>query len=138
MLKNWFTKENLAVTLLLIALMVGVQVLYSAEIISPFVMLNLIIIAINIILAVSLNLVVGYTGQFSIGHAGFMALGAYASAIMTLNFNAPFIVSLLVGAIVAGIGGVIIGIPTLRLKGDYLAIATLGFAEIIRGGNNKY
>lgn len=102
MLKNWFAKENLAVTLLLVVLMVGVQVLYSAEIISPFVMLNLITIAINIILAVSLNLVVGFTGQFSIGHAGFMALGAYASAIMSLNFNVPFIVSLLVGAIVAG------------------------------------
>ncbi|ADD01911.1 amino acid/amide ABC transporter membrane protein 2, HAAT family [Thermoanaerobacter thermohydrosulfuricus] len=133
MLKNWFAKENLAVTLLLVVLMVGVQVLYSAEIISPFVMLNLITIAINIILAVSLNLVVGFTGQFSIGHAGFMALGAYASAIMSLNFNVPFIVSLLVGAIVAGIGGIIIGIPTLRLRGDYLAIATLGLAEIIRG-----
>lgn len=133
MLKNWLTKENLTATVLLLVLMFGVQTLYSAELISPFVMLNLIIIAINIILAVSLNLVVGFTGQFSIGHAGFMALGAYASAIMTLNFNAPFIVSLLVGAVVAGIGGILIGIPTLRLKGDYLAIATLGLAEIIRG-----
>ena len=133
MLKNWLTKENIITTVLLLAFAIGVQVLYTTELIGPFVMLNLIIIAINIILAVSLNLVVGFTGQFSIGHAGFMALGAYASAIMTLNFNAPFIVSLLVGAVVAGIGGIIIGIPTLRLKGDYLAIATLGLAEIIRG-----
>ncbi|WP_075858200.1 branched-chain amino acid ABC transporter permease [Carboxydothermus pertinax] len=133
MLKIWFTKENLTVTVLLLAVLFGVQFLAQAGIFTPFIMFVLIQSAIYIILTVSLNLVVGFTGQFSIGHAGFMALGAYASAIMTLNFNAPFIVSLLVGAIVAGIGGVIIGIPTLRLKGDYLAIATLGFAEIIRG-----
>lgn len=89
-------------------------------------------IAINIILAVSLHLVIGITGQFSIGHAGFLAIGAYVSAICTMHFHLPFIVALLFGAIAAAIGGLIVGIPTLRLRGDYLAIATLGFAEIIR------
>jgi branched-chain amino acid transport system permease protein len=89
-------------------------------------------IAINIILAVSLHLVIGITGQFSIGHAGFLAVGAYVSAIFTTNLEWPFPVALLMGAVVATIAGLIVGIPTLRLKGDYLAIATLGFAEIIR------
>ncbi|MGM9966181.1 branched-chain amino acid ABC transporter permease [Rummeliibacillus sp. TYF005] len=89
-------------------------------------------IAINVILAVSLHLVIGITGQFSIGHAGFLAVGAYISAIFTTNLGWPFPVALLIGAFVAAIAGLIVGIPTLRLKGDYLAIATLGFAEIIR------
>lgn len=89
-------------------------------------------IGINIILAVSLHLVIGITGQFSIGHAGFLAIGAYVSAIFTTNLGWPFPVALLMGAIAAALAGLIVGIPTLRLKGDYLAIATLGFAEIIR------
>lgn len=92
----------------------------------------LILIAINIIMALSLNLIVGYTGQLSIGHAAFMSLGAYVSAVATLKLGTPFIFSLLLGAFAAAIFGVLIGLPTLRLKGDYLAIATLGLGEIIR------
>jgi branched-chain amino acid transport system permease protein len=92
----------------------------------------LITIAINIILAVSLHLVIGITGQFSIGHAGFLAVGAYISAICTMHFDLPFPVALFIGAVVAALAGLVVGIPSLRLKGDYLAIATLGFAEIIR------
>ena len=89
-------------------------------------------IGINIILAVSLHLVIGITGQFSIGHAGFLAVGAYASAIITMKLQMPFFVALIVGGLVAALAGLIIGIPSLRLKGDYLAIATLGFGEIVR------
>jgi branched-chain amino acid transport system permease protein len=106
-------------------------------------------IGINIILATSLNLINGFTGQFSIGHAGFMAVGAYASAYFTVTYGkaiestfaflgetgAPSVVLILaivVGALVAAAMGLIVGIPSLRLKGDYLAIVTLGFAEIIR------
>lgn len=93
-------------------------------------------IGINIILAVSLNLATGYLGQLALGHAGFMAIGAYASAITTSMMNLPdllqLIISILVGGLIAGIFGVLIGIPALRLKGDYLAIITLGFGEIIR------
>ncbi|NLL70003.1 MAG: branched-chain amino acid ABC transporter permease [Epulopiscium sp.] len=96
----------------------------------------LILIGINIILATSLNLATGFLGQLALGHAGFMAIGAYASAIFTMHFNVSstigFIVSLLLGGIISGIFGIIIGIPALRLKGDYLAIITLGFGEIIR------
>ena len=92
----------------------------------------LITMCINIILAVSLHVIIGITGQFSIGHAGFLAVGAYISAIFTMKLALPFLVAILAGAVVAAIAGIIIGVPTLRLKGDYLAIATLGFAEIIR------
>ncbi len=92
----------------------------------------LIFMAINVILAVSLHLVIGITGQFSIGHAGFLAVGAYISAIFTMKLQMPFTVALIAGGIVAALAGLVVGIPSLRLKGDYLAIATLGFAEIIR------
>ncbi len=99
---------------------------------------------INITLAVSLNLINGYTGQFSLGHAGFMAIGAYSSAFLTTNYGAKllplvggqtwilFPIALCVGGIVAAVAGLAVGIPSLRLKGDYLAIVTLGFGEIIR------
>ena len=99
---------------------------------NPFYELNLILIGINIILAVSLNLIIGFTGQLAIGHAGFMAVGAYTSAILTAKLGQPFPLAILAGAVVAAIIGFLIGLPTLRLKGDYLAIATLGFGEIIK------
>jgi branched-chain amino acid transport system permease protein len=87
---------------------------------------------INIILAVSLNLINGITGQLSLGHAGFMSVGGYVSAVASINLGVPFLLALLLGGIGAAIVGLIIGFPTLRLKGDYLAITTLGFGEIIR------
>jgi branched-chain amino acid transport system permease protein len=108
------------------------QVLISSGLLNPYYSNMLINIAINIILAVSLHLVIGITGQFSIGHAGFLAVGAYISAIFTMKLLLPFPVALLAGGLVAAIAGLVVGIPTLRLRGDYLAIATLGFAEIIR------
>jgi branched-chain amino acid transport system permease protein len=97
-------------------------------------------IAVNIILAVSLNLINGYTGQFSLGHAGFMAVGAYTAAVITNHFGelntflscAVFLGALLAGGLFAAVAGLLVGIPTLRLRGDYLAIVTLGFGEIIR------
>ncbi|MFY9257836.1 MAG: branched-chain amino acid ABC transporter permease [Dethiobacteria bacterium] len=92
----------------------------------------LILIGINIIMASSLNLVIGYTGQLSLGHAAFMSLGAYTSALATLRLGLPFGAALLIGAVVAALFGIVIGLPTLQLKGDYLAIATLGFGEIVR------
>lgn len=109
-----------------------VQGLIMAGMLNTYYSNTLIFIAINIILAVSLHLVIGITGQFSIGHAGFMAVGAYLSAIVTMKFELPFILAIIVGGLVAAIAGLIVGIPSLRLRGDYLAIATLGFAEIIR------
>ena len=115
---------------------------YYAEILS--------LTGIAIILAVSLNLITGFTGQFSIGHAGFMAIGAYASVFATVYFTAGleksltalvgatlaqslvFLLVIIFGALVAALAGLVVGIPSLRLRGDYLAIVTLGFAEIIR------
>ena len=99
---------------------------------------------INITLAVSLNLINGYTGQFSLGHAGFMGVGAYSAAVLTTSFGAVllpllagqvwllFAVALLAGGLMAAVAGLVVGVPSLRLKGDYLAIVTLGFGEIIR------
>ena len=113
----------------LYALLMG---LIESEVIGAFWQLNIVLICINVILAVSLNLITGFTGQFSIGHAGFMAVGAYLSAVMTVKLGLPYIVGILAGAAGAAILGFGIGLPTLRLKGDYLAIATLGLGEIIR------
>lgn len=109
-----------------------IQALISGEVLNDFYVDTLVMLGINIILAVSLNLINGFTGQFSIGHAGFMSIGAYVSAIMTTNYGYPFPIGLLFGCLAAALAGLIIGFPTLRLKGDYLAIATLGFGEIIR------
>lgn len=93
-------------------------------------------IGINIILAVSLNLTTGFLGELSLGHASFMAVGAYTGALFTLNANLPgpieFIIAIIVGGSVAAIFGYLIGVPVLRLRGDYLAIVTLAFGEIIR------
>jgi branched-chain amino acid transport system permease protein len=108
-----------------------------------------ILVGINIILAVSLNLINGVTGQFSIGHAGFYAIGGYTSAALVvyggpwirnlLQFAPPMardivllLLGLLAAAVAAGLAGLAVGIPSLRLRGDYLAIVTLGFGEIIR------
>ena len=109
-----------------------IQIMISGGTLNPFYQNTLMFIGINIILATSLHLVIGITGQFSIGHAGFLAVGAYASAIITMKLQMPFFVALIVGGLVAALAGLIIGIPSLRLKGDYLAIATLGFGEIVR------
>ncbi len=118
---------------------------------NPYFFQVLILAGINIILAVSLNLVNGFTGQFSIGHAGFMAVGAYASAMFTLKVGQPMVaamtaagvppgaaqgaalvVALVLGGLLAAVFGYLVGLPSLRLRGDYLAIVTLGFGEIIR------
>ncbi|NLO14838.1 MAG: branched-chain amino acid ABC transporter permease, partial [Clostridiales bacterium] len=97
----------------------------------------LVTVGISIIMTVSLNLTTGLLGQLALGHAGFMSIGAYTSAIITRNLQGiPFGWSLLIGLIAGGlfaaVCGFIIGMPALRLKGDYLAIITLGFGEIIR------
>jgi branched-chain amino acid transport system permease protein len=130
--------------LLLITLAVCGFISYFAPGMNPYYYDILIGIGINIILAVGLNLVNGYTGQFSLGHAGFMAVGAYASSWLTisyghvfgpgtLNATSFFLVALIMGGLGAAITGLIVGVPSLRLKGDYLAIVTLGFNEIIKG-----
>jgi branched-chain amino acid transport system permease protein len=121
------------------------------RILNPYLFQVVILCGISVILAVSLNLINGFTGQFSIGHAGFMAIGAYGSAMLSLHAGRGWVgvltaagvpagvaeggalfVALIAGGMLAALAGYLVGLPSLRLKGDYLAIVTLGFGEIIR------
>lgn len=132
-------------------LIIGLFIFWAQRHLDAFILRILNVAAIYVILGVSLNLINGFTGQFSLGHAGFMAIGAYFSALLYMSpelkavnffikplvwpFNVihiPFAPALLVGGICAGITGLLVGAPCLRVKGDYLAIVTYGFSEIIR------
>jgi branched-chain amino acid transport system permease protein len=126
---------------LLVALAASLGMSLCASRIDDYYLDIMINVGINIILAVSLNLVNGYTGQFSLGHAGFMAVGAYAAAIVSKKLGVQpegigealsFLVALITGGAFAAACGWMVGMPSLRLRGDYLAIVTLGFNEIIR------
>ena len=129
---NSLQKNDLKMLVFALVIYGIIMGLTSAEVLSAFWQLNLIFAGINIILAASLNLINGYTGQFSLGHAGFMAVGAYVGVVLTTNFQMAFPVAILAGGVTAGLLGALIGLPTLRLRGDYLAIATLGLGEIVR------
>ena len=133
---------------LLAALLISLVVTLCSGSIDDYVLDILLNVGINIILAVSLNLVNGYTGQFSLGHAAFMAVGAYGSSVVTLQMghhlvgifggagwfanSITFLIALTVGGLCAALCGWLVGVPSLRLRGDYLAIVTLGFNEIIK------
>ncbi len=129
---NSLQKNDLKMLVFALVIYGIIMGLTSAGVLSAFWQLNLIFAGINIILAASLNLINGYTGQFSLGHAGFMAVGAYVGVVLTTNFQMAFPVAILAGGLTAGLLGALIGLPTLRLRGDYLAIATLGLGEIVR------
>jgi len=131
-----------AVLLAIYGLQLAVEAAFT-EYVQRIVLLS----GINIILAVGLNLINGTTGQFSIGHAGFMAVGAYGAGFIGVQLAGPihrllgqgafangviFNAALITGALLSGISGLIVGMPSLRLRGDYLAVVTLGFGEIIR------
>src|ERR1700742_394434 len=124
---------------LLCALIAAGVINHFADSIDPYILDVATNVGVNIILAVSLNLVNGYTGQFSLGHAGFMSVGAYTSAAITLFLGPQFLASagngifgvsvlflaaLIAGGLLAAVAGFIVGAPSLRLKGDYLAIVT--------------
>ncbi|MEG2039289.1 MAG: branched-chain amino acid ABC transporter permease, partial [Oscillospiraceae bacterium] len=143
-------KRNIVLTILLLAvLLIGINFLNDN--VNSYLRRILSLCAVYTIMGLSLNLVNGFTGMFSLGQAGFMAIGAYTVAIFTVpvaqranvfyispmnpaiaNIEMPFIVALILGGIIAAFFAFLIGAPVLRLKGDYLAIATLGFSEIIR------
>ncbi|MDR1013021.1 MAG: branched-chain amino acid ABC transporter permease [Lactobacillales bacterium] len=127
-------KSSIIWLIIIATLFACISALQMIGILNIFLEQILILIGINIILAIGLNLVVGIAGQFSLGHAGFMAIGAYTAAIVTLKNPTylAFLASLLLAMLLSGLIALVVGIPTLRLKGDYLAIATLGVAEIIR------
>ncbi|AWK50227.1 branched-chain amino acid ABC transporter permease [Clostridium beijerinckii] len=131
-MKKFFSKK-------IICFMTGILITYlilfglmSANIINSYYKGIITLALINIVLAVSLNLIVGFTGQLCLGHAGFMSIGAYVSAVITQKAGLPFIASIFIAAIIACIFAALIGYPTLKLTGDYFAITTLAFCEIIR------
>lgn len=129
-------------TALILCLIVGLEAISASGMLSGYFTKILILVGINIILAVSLNVATGYLGQLPLGHAGFMAVGAYTGGIFLKAMDAAgatgvrliltVAAAILLSGIVAALFGIIIGVPALRLKGDYLAIITLGFGEIIR------
>ncbi len=137
------TKSNLITASMIILAALIVLVLVGAGALSSLMMGLLVPICTYVILAMSLNLTVGILGELSLGHAGFMCVGAFASALFSKctflsipNSGLRFFLAILVGAAAAGLCGLIIGIPVLRLKGDYLAIVTLAFGEIIKNFMN--
>ena len=152
--RTWWLRD-LVFLVLYVAVLYGAWVaLEYAAVYFPWVRYPsriIVLIGINITLAVSLNIINGHAGQFSLGHAGFMAVGSYTSAFLTTKYFMPYverfpegsamvivwqsvflILGVVAGAITAAICGYIVGLPSLRLRGDYLAIVTLGFGEIIR------
>jgi branched-chain amino acid transport system permease protein len=136
---------------ILAAVLLGLFIWWAEDNLDGYMIQILNLIAVNIILALSLNLIYGFTGLFSLGHAGFMAIGAYVCSILILapeqkemlfilepaydwvqSAQAPFFVAVMAGGLTAALFGVLVGIPLLRLGDDYLGMATLGFAEIVR------
>jgi branched-chain amino acid transport system permease protein len=141
---NFLRKSTVQFLLYSLAFYLVIYFLNQLNVLSGYPLLIIEISLIYVILATSLNLINGFTGQFSIGHMGFAAVGAYVSGTLTtliwkLSVDQPiyqtlplFVIALIVGGIAAALIGFLIGLPTLRLRGDYLAIVTLGFGEIIR------
>lgn len=136
-MKKW--QEYSVTTLGIIGLFVILEVLISLGILNDYTIGVMILIGINIVAAASLNIATGYLGELALGHAGFMAIGAYTAAI-SMKFvkvyeftgTPAIIIAFILAGCVAALFGVLIGIPALRLRGDYLGIVTLGFGEIIR------
>jgi branched-chain amino acid transport system permease protein len=152
--RAWWIRD-LTYAAIFIALLIGATYLleYAATYYSAMRYYHriLVMMGINITMAVSLNIINGHAGQFSLGHAGFMAIGAYFAAFLTFYYFGPYVdklpagssqqwllqnvllvVAVLLGGVVAAAAGYVVGLPSLRLRGDYLAIVTLGFGEIIR------
>ena len=135
---NKTSKNNFITYAMVVVIFAVVQTLSSTGNLSNLLKGLLVPLCVYTIAAVSLNLVVGFSGELSLGHAGFMCVGAYSSALFSnvvgdaLPSVPRLILAILIGAAVAGVFGILIGIPVLRLRGDYLAIVTLAFGEIIK------
>ncbi|ONI47446.1 ABC transporter [Candidatus Epulonipiscium fishelsonii] len=132
-MKSNTTTKFLAISIITYAILAACM---ETGVINGYISGIIVSILINIIMAVSLAFVTGYLGELVLGHAGFMGIGAYVSAIITMNMDLPmfieFPLAIICGGIFAALVGILIGIPALRLRGDYLGIITLGFGEIIR------
>jgi len=142
-----FKRHIFLISLVFVYLLIQILSLKQIDILSSYIIQIIMFIGINIVMTVSLGMVNGFTGQFSIGHGGFMAVGAYASIFFTtivfqmlgleplgrtIGGYAVFFGSVIIGGCFAGVAGLLIGLPTLHLKGDYLAIVTMAFGEVIR------
>jgi len=133
------TLNNIITYGIVIAFYIIMQLMVATGSISSLFKGLLVPLCVYAIMAVSLNLTVGILGELSLGHAGFMCVGAFASAFFSMctketitNGVIRFVIAILIGALVAAVFGILIGIPVLRLRGDYLAIVTLAFGEIIK------
>lgn len=134
MAKQLYSRTNMIWTAIVLTIFAIITLLMQTGMINSYYESTIFTICINIILAVSLNLIVGVCGQFSLGHAGFMAIGAYCAGVVTryIPSYAGLFIGIFVGFLISTLAAIIVSVPTLRLRGDYLAIATLGFSEIIR------
>jgi len=140
---NKTTRSNLITYAMILVMFLIMQTLVSTGNVSSLLQGLLVPLCAYIILAVSLNLTVGILGELSLGHAGFMCVGAFSSAFFSKCMadvipvaGVRYFFALCIGAAAAGLCGVLVGIPVLRLKGDYLAIVTLAFGEIIKNVMN--
>ncbi len=140
-MKSKKLRANLITYAIVIAAFIACQILISTGVMTRSLKGQLVPICAYIVMAVSLNLTVGISGELSLGHAGFMSVGAFSGIVMSMwlskgmgldNKTVVLLAAIITGGVAAGIAGVLIGIPVLRLRGDYLAIVTLAFGEIIR------
>ena len=140
-MKSKKLRANLITYAIVIAAFIACQILISTGVMTRSLKGQLVPICAYIVMAVSLNLTVGISGELSLGHAGFMSVGAFSGIVMSMwlskgmgldNKTVVLLAAILTGGVAAGIAGILIGIPVLRLRGDYLAIVTLAFGEIIR------
>lgn len=125
-------RDPLFLTLFVAAVGVLLVVLMAVGVLNEYVAQLLTLSGIYAIIALGLNLISGFTGQLALGHAGLMAIGAYTASTLVMQVGIPIFPAILAGGVVTGLFGLLIGIPTLRLRGDYLAITTLGMGEVIR------
>lgn len=131
-MKNKFIRSTIILSVVAFAAIVIPAVLIKLEIINAYAAQIITLSGVNAIMALSVNIICGITGQLSLGQAGFMAIGAYSTIIFTQNCGIPMVISIILAGLVTAFFGFLIGFPTLKLEGDYLAIVTLGFGEIIR------
>ena len=131
-MKNKFIRNTIILSVIAAAALVIPAILIKLGVINAYTAQIITLSGVNAIMALSVNIICGITGQLSLGQAGFMAIGAYSTILLSQNLGCPLFISVIVAGIITAIFGFLIGFPTLKLDGDYLAIVTLGFGEIIR------
>lgn len=131
-MKNKIVRNMLIPGVVAVLVVLVPSVLIQARVINGYTAQIITLAAVNAIMAISVNVICGITGQLSLGQAGFQALGAYAVVLLTVNCHIPLGISIILSGLISAFFGFLIGFPTLKLEGDYLAIVTLAFGEIIR------